>query len=578
MSDADLGIEDFPETGSEPSTSDQNNVKPIRDDIEIPTGVDPHQAEAHFQSLGHNQGAYFFITRRGKQLIKLRASNLGHVPSLLQLAPLQWWEREFPSESGFKGKSLNQAANWLIAKSYQAGVFSIDLLRGRGAWMDDGRIVVHLGDKLMVDGEFFDVGFLESRYVYEALPALPSNMDDELSDHDAQKLLKLMKLLNWERPIYATLAAGWVVSAICSGCLRWRPHIMITGPSGCGKSWTVELIQQILGDYVLAAKGESTEAGLRQAIQHDALPVTWDEAEGEDQRTAANLDRVLGLMRQASADVGGKILKGGDGGQGASYTIATSFLLSAIRVPLKQSADESRITVLSLQRNGNPERVRFAEEILPLAEEIQSREWGNQFRARVLRHAGIVRKNALTFATAAGAALQNTRLGDQLGPMLAGASLLVNTKEVAPETARRWVESIDITDQAMLTEERDEDKLLSALLEASVRVPLERSTTHATVGKLLSICMDPDIDDGIIDRAAAMNALSENGIKIKDGLVCVSNTHRAVARLLRDTAWGVGWARILSRLDGSQKVDRIRFAGANSRAVGIPIGYFSPQE
>jgi putative DNA primase/helicase len=561
------------------SGAGRNNITPIRDDISIPHAP-PDSAEDHFQVLGHDQGSFFFLPKRAKQVVRLRPSDLGRVAPLLQLAPLQWWEREYPSETGFKGKALAQAANALIAAAYRSGVFSYDQLRGRGAWYDDGRIVIHLGDRLYVNGEFYEVGeFHDTVFVYEAKRALPADLSDPLSDSESIKLLDLCKLLSWERPLHAILAAGWITSALICGCLRWRPHGIITGPSGCGKSWTGELFQQLLGPWMIAATGETTEAGIRQTVQHDALPVTWDEAEGEDPRTMANLDRVLGLMRQASADIGGKILKGGEGGNAQSYTVKTSFLLSAIRVPMKGSADKSRVTVLSLRRNAEADRERQREETLPLANRLRTPEWAARFRARVLLNAETLRANALVFADAAGELLGNARIGDQLGPMLAGAALLASTAKISRPTADKWVRGLDLSDQVDLAEARDEEQLLAAILEAHVQVPVERTNTTATVGELIQICHKPSWDTGVIDKVSAESALGRHGIRYLGHSVAISNTHRAVHRLLRDTAWGVGWSQILKRIDGATPSEHpVWFAGAVSRAVLVPIRYFEREE
>jgi hypothetical protein len=53
----------------------------------------------------------------------------------------------------------------------------------------------------------------------------------------------------------------------------------------------------------------------------------------------------------------------------------------------------------------------------------------------------------------------------------------------------------------------------------------------------------------------------------------ISHTAKAIAGILRETAWGNGWSTVLSRLAGADRVAAVRFSGAGavSRAISIPI-------
>ena len=75
------------------------------------------------------------------------------------------------------------------------------------------------------------------------------------------------------------LLAGWVALAPTCGCLDWRPHIWLTGGAGTGKSLIHRFISPLLHDMGVPVSGNTTEAGLRQTLKSDALPVVFDEAE-----------------------------------------------------------------------------------------------------------------------------------------------------------------------------------------------------------------------------------------------------------------------------------------------------------
>lgn len=207
------------------------------------------------------------------------------------------------------------AANWLVRTSEAIGFFDPEKVRGRGAWVDDERIVLHAGSALHVNGKRRQLSAFKSKYIYEAGQDLDIQQQKPLVAAESIKLLEITKLLNWERPVNAYLLAGWCVIAPYCGALNWRPHIWITGPAGTGKSWTFQkIVRPTLGASAVAVQSETTEAGLRQMLGNDALPVVFDEAEGEDPRSQARIQTVLNLMRAASSDDGGVIAKGSQGG------------------------------------------------------------------------------------------------------------------------------------------------------------------------------------------------------------------------------------------------------------------------
>lgn len=525
---------------------------------------------AQFKALGHYRGLFYFLTSRGKQVLTLKHNQLSHKATLFMLAPLQWWEREFPSDKGFSGKAVDQAVNYIIHQCYTAGVFRMDRMRGLGAWWDDGRAVIHAGDHLIVDNEKTDLQEFSSRYVYEALPALNVDLSAPMPASESVKFYKFCTSFSWERPLYGTLMAGWVTAALVCGAMPWRPHLFVTGPSGCGKSWVTDKMARLLGEFILAAKGNTSEAGLRQYLQHNALSVLFDEAEGEDSNGEANIARVLALLRQASTEDEGKIFKGGADGQAVSYTIRSMFMLSAIRVPIQQTADENRITVLTLRKGNADDTERFKSYTVPLSVEILTDEWASRFRARVIFHLKTFRKNIEIFTQAAGVHLGSARMGDQIGPMMAGAYLLHSDAEISYTDAMAFIQRQDWEDQTRIQEESDEDKVLNALLESVIRIPMERGSADLSVGELIRAACGRSSTD--IDPSSAAKTLARNGILAAGDHVIISNTNRGIKALLKNTSWAIGWGRILKRIDGAYAPpDKKSFAGAQSRGVAVPI-------
>lgn len=561
--------------------------EPPLDDYDVPDdddgdGDDVYTApdggadqNSYFRPLGHDRGTLFFLTSRGKQVLGFPMGKMAQKTTLFSLAPMHWWEREFPHEKGFTGRAIDQAVNALIGACYARGVFRIDRIRGRGAWWDDGRVVFHAGDKLYVDGAERKIQEYESRFVYEALPEIRVVIDSQITGKEAVQLHELCTSLAWERGAYGAMLAGWIVVAPVCGALEWRPHIWVTGPSGSGKSWVVSnVVRSALGENALQAQGDSTSAGIRQALGHDALPVVFDEAEGEDHRAAQNMQGVLSLMRQASSETGGQILKGGSDGGAARYTVRSAFCLSSIVPQLKQTADEARVTVLTLRKADQDDagRVRFREHIAPLSLML-TEEFTLRLQARTLRHLPTLRHNTKVFATAIADHVGSQRLGDQYGPLIAGDYLLHSTKEITPESAREWVSKQDWAETQSATEQSDELKLLAHIMESITEVdPDQGGMIRWSVAELVATASgSPVIKDKRVPENVAAEALSRIGLRADGRTLFISNTHKGLKMLLRDTPWSSGWGRVLGRIDNAITNRPKRFGAVMSKAVGIPI-------
>jgi hypothetical protein len=101
-----------------------------------------------FTCLGYDSDGYHYQPRSTGQVMRLSSSAHGGV-NLCRLAPLAYWETLYPSK---RGVNWTAAASDLFSRQAAIGMFDPDLLRGRGIWWDDSRCVLHLGDRLVVDG------------------------------------------------------------------------------------------------------------------------------------------------------------------------------------------------------------------------------------------------------------------------------------------------------------------------------------------------------------------------------------------------------------------------------------------
>lgn len=525
---------------------------------------------APFQCLGYDHGGYFYLPRGTRQVVELTAS--GHnKQNLMALAKVQYWEREFP---GKDGAAWNAAANAMLRASEQRGVYDPDRIRGRGAWEDGGRSVLHMGDGLMVDGHAMEIEDFKSTYIYEAAATLNQGVDaPPLPTPEANKFAALCDLPSWESGISGRLLAGWCVIAPICGALSWRPHIWCTGAAGSGKSWVMDnILRPAIGPAALCVQSNTTEAGLRQLLKYDARPVLFDEAEGEDRESQTRIQRVLELMRQASSETGAAIVKGTTGGRAQMFRIRSTFAFSSIGVGATQKADNSRLTVLSLRRNDSPDKAAQFDHLKKTQHDLLTPEYLKGLRARTIRLVPVIRANCDTFARAAAAHLGSQRAGDQMGALLAGAYSLYSTLEISAEDATKWVQQQDWGEAVESDDLTDEARCLSVILESVIRVETGRGFAEMSIGEAVGytppVAGAPGPDLTVNVKAA----LERNGIRHDGEVMTVSNTHSGIARILQHTPWAKNWSRILARLPGAEKTGTKYFAGSAARGVGLLVG------
>ena len=538
--------------------------------------------------LGHDKGIFYYLSRSSGQIHALTPSKHVELELIAMADPVDYWlKREDLRKGDDKGGiDWKKAAAWLIKWSKKRGIFKPDKIRGRGAWMDEGRAILHLGESMIVDGAFRDsLALGGSRFVYEAAQGLGQVWAEPVRNADAHKLLKMCQLLRWDKPISATLAAGWIAIAPICGVLKWRPSIWITGGSNSGKTtFLQEIIGPILGrglDDGIAANVQSktTEAGLRQILNSDARPVIFDEAEAEMLTDKTRMQSVIDLVRQSSSEGGAEIIKGTQNQSGAKrYRIRSAFLFSSINISLTHMADESRITVLDLYNPGKWElerdRARWLELVALLAETTANPEWCAGMVARSVRLMKTIRTNAQTFKVAVIERLGNARAGDQLGTLLAGAYSLNSDREITLDEARAYLArpENDFAAAAAIGAPKDEERLASLLMQQRLRMDLgDNKFMDRNVGQVIEIA---EGKDGDLMAGVAQKTLRGNGMKLEDGGVWFSNTHSALAAWLEDTPWSISWGRSLKRLEGAKSSEpkSIKFGKYDkTKAVWVPL-------
>ena len=458
--------------------------------------------------------------------------------------------------------------NSLLRQCEAAGIFTPEMLRGRGAWWDDGRIVLHLGSMLYVDRTPTSPVAVQSRFVYERGEPMHADIDQPMTQPEAEQFLDLVRMMPWEREIDALYVAGWCVLAHIGGVLPWRPHVWVVGSKGSGKSHVMsQVIRPILGDNCIFLQGETTEAGIRQTLRSDALPVLFDEAEGEDTRATDRLQRILALVRQSSSETGGRIAKGTVNGNAMLFQIRSCFAFSSINASLVQQSDRSRVTVVELK----PEKRKHnLDELLAAEARVLTEQNIHRFYSRAIAMAPVIRANALIFSKAVAAVMGEQRAGDQLGTLLAGAWSLTSDDLVTFEQATAWVDAQDWGDQKDEVQgQSDEAALLAFLMQQQLRLPTDHGPRELTIGELVDVARS--VDYTVSDAAGKL--LLRTGIKIDGNGVIISNSADGIKRLLAKTPWSTNWGKVLRRIPDARAcgVTYFGYPKSESRAVWVPL-------
>ena len=543
-------------------------------DDPAPPDADPElPAEWPFRCLGFDRGYYYYLPNEASQVIELPAS--GHTKlNLMNLASLDWWCAMFPTKTSF---DTDRAADTLMRVCTQQGVFDPSRIRGRGAWYDAGRVILHLGNRLSVipdqgpPTEHYIQNPPNSYYFYENAKSLIGPASEPLTDEITVELFKLARQFKWEVPASAYFLVGWIVLAPVCGALDWRPHIWITGGAGTGKTTILKhFMRPLLGGIYQAATGGTTEAGLRGTLKSDAIPVVFDEFEQNEQRDKQIVQNILALARIASSE-GGKIYKGTSSGGSNSFEIRSMFCVSSINVNLIQKADVDRFCVLGLRRDpiSKDDWRDFEQRIYDFATE----ENGRKLIARTVDNIPFIRLNARTFAAALAKEF-GQRYGDQHGTLLAGAWSLspAGGELISLDQAQKWIQSMDWESHQTDPSEADEMKCLNFILNHMIQVDGKRMTLRELVGMAQRGCFK--VTAHREDSEDPSLVIARYGLKIQGDSLAIANGNSNLQAIVRDTPWsGNAYKQSLKRINGvTTPKTAIRFpAMGPMRCLMIPM-------
>jgi putative DNA primase/helicase len=390
------------------------------------------------------------------------------------------------------------------------------------------------------------------------------------------EIIDIASRFHWEVPASGLLLAGWIALAPICGALQWRPHIWLTASAGSGKSAILDrLIGPLIESLALFPEGNTTEAFIRQQLRSDAVPVVFDEAESNEKADRQRIQNILSLARVSSSSGRGVIGKGGADGTAQSFTIRSMFLLCSISTALKQGADQSRFAQLTLRNPSfmpKPERLAHWSALDADITRVCTVELGQRMMLRMVQQIPIIRDSVAVFRRAAAERFDSQRQGDQYGTLLAGAWSLMNSRPATIEDAYYLIDANN-WDAYKEQSEADEERCLQHILQHQIRVEGDRGNGYSrTIWELVELARGSAASMEI-GPTAAESHLGRIGVKVEGERLVISNTAKALRRILDGTPWMDCYATVLTRLPGAKKAGVVRFKGMAgvSRAVSLAI-------
>lgn len=526
--------------------------------------------DSGFSVVGYDRDRTY-IYHHGRGQVRSYKTNEFTDNALVELAHPNWWETYFAGEKG--GINKKMALSWLFSQAQKRGIYDPECVRGRGAWLDQGRMVVHLGDRLLVDGKVTPLNKIASRFVYERAKALGDISDSAISDAEGQKILDTARLFRWERAVSADLLCGWLFLAPICGALNWRPHVWITGGAGSGKTSVMDKFVRILMPQgsPLFANGDSSEAGLRQALGSEARPLLIDETEADTQKAKAKIEQVIGLLRQSSSESAAKTYRGTVSGSHQSFALRAMACLSSIGVSLEQAQDIERVEVLHLRpktdRVNDTPWEALSGHLRELAADMHI---GDRMMRRAIDMADTINATIDVFSRAAAVTLESQRNGDQIGALLAGAWCLRNSAAPTFADAERVISEIDWSERKT-THVEEEVSLIATLVATPVNVG---GGMRMTIGDLIEYAAGMG-DDQIMTWKNAAHQLQMYGIKVfqYEGVAKFHTANRELLALMEGTKFSTGFHDRMRRIEGADTMSgkTFRIGKAARNGVAIPL-------
>ena len=537
---------------------DENNIK-AEENNENKNEIE----NAPFKFLGYEESKHYFIPNGFDIVRKFSAGSLSK-SKLLELAPLAWWNREFPKNTkNALGADWDSAIDWVIQSSRRAGMFDKDLIRGAGFWReDDGSILINSGRK--THDKYGNDIKINSDYHYVKSSRQVDNYSGAIATkQESLDLFELFAAQNFESDYISACVLGWSLIAPLCGLLSWRPHIWITGASGMGKSYIIDnLVKPIVGKFQYNGSGENTAASFIRSLGNDSCPTVLDEVEVNAQKTKegnANIYKLVELARNASSDSSAKKTLCGEDGSVGEYYYRTACCFGSVMPVISGNAQESRFIVCrlkSLPEEQNKLKYKITSEFI---EKGVLNDTG-KYRRKILQNIELFFEITEKFKIELGKKGVVKRISDNLAPIFAALMVIMESENIE-KFVNLIVGNIFENHTA---EEDDEDKVLTAIFDSKI---MTDDRDIVAISELLQVCKEKSLAP---EKHSKL--LARNGIKFFDynGLNCLAIVQKSssISELLRNTHYIENYKEVLRRHPSLVKeTHSVNISGLTKRCI-----------